>query len=226
MRKPISQDVQTSVLLHSRRRCSICFGLNRDTTLKVGQIAHIDRNNANTSEDNLIFLCFIHHDEYDSSTSQRKGLTSGEIKQFRSELYGSIGKAFSVQVHFGEVTVPTEDPYAGQYTRLGTGNDSAELELTPIPDSPTGEPRYAITGFALWGVNRSSGPNMGELVFIGEVVDGVIDVSLPKFGDEQRYVVKVLFRDDCLTVTEENWLGVHGMNVTFQGEYRRSARPK
>jgi hypothetical protein len=226
MRKPISKDIQTSVLVHSRRRCSICFGLNRDTALKVGQIAHIDRKNTNNVEDNLIFLCFIHHDEYDSRASQRKGLTAGELKKFRSELYASIDKAFSVQVHFGEVTVPTDDPYAGQYTRLGVGDDSAELELTPIPDSPTGEPRYAITGFALWGANREYGPHMGSLAFIGEVVDGVIDVSLPKFRDERCHNVKISFRDDCLVVTEENWLGVYGMNVTFRGEYRKSVHPK
>ena len=213
------------VLVHSRRRCALCFGLNRDTSLKVGQIAHVDRNNANNSEDNLAYLCFEHHDEYDSRTSQSKGFTSGELKQFRSELYASVDKAFSVQVHFGVVSVPKEDPYAGQYTLVSTGNHSAELELTPIPDSPTGQPRYAITGFALWGVNLPYGPHTGDLAFVGELDDGVIRVWLPRNGGDPHHV-KLTFTDDCLTVSEENWLGVYGMNVTFTGEYRRGNRPE
>jgi len=34
-----------------------------------------------------VFLCLPHHDEYDSRTSQSKGITISELKQFRNELY-------------------------------------------------------------------------------------------------------------------------------------------
>lgn len=85
-RKSIPQNTELDVLLHSRRRCAICFGLKHDTKIKKGQIAHIDQNNTNSNVDNLVFLCLEHHDEYDSRSSQSKGITSGELKRFRNEL--------------------------------------------------------------------------------------------------------------------------------------------
>ena len=71
----ISEPIQTEVLTKSRRRCCICFGLNRDEEIKKGQIAHRDGNPNNNNIDNLAFLCFDHHDDYDSKTSQSKSLT-------------------------------------------------------------------------------------------------------------------------------------------------------
>jgi hypothetical protein len=86
-RRPVPENIQTRILLQSRRRCCICYGLNQDHTIKPGQIAHLDQDNSNFDEDNLAFLCLPHHDEYDSKTSQRKGLTVNEVKAFRKELY-------------------------------------------------------------------------------------------------------------------------------------------
>ncbi|MFZ1082426.1 MAG: HNH endonuclease signature motif containing protein [Candidatus Kryptoniota bacterium] len=83
--------LQTKVLLLSKRRCAVCFGLNNDQAVKKGQIAHIDQNRSNNSLENLIFLCLEHHDEYDSQTSQSKGLTEAELRKYRLELYESLG---------------------------------------------------------------------------------------------------------------------------------------
>ena len=58
--------------------------------MKKGQIAHLDGNWANNAEDNLAFLCFDHHDEYDSKTSQSKGLTEQEVKAYRKQLYQEV----------------------------------------------------------------------------------------------------------------------------------------
>lgn len=220
-RKPIPADTLTSVLVRSRRRCCICFGLNRDTGLKIGQVAHLDRDSSNNDGDNLAFLCFEHHDEYDSRTSQRKGLTAGEVRRFRSELHDSIGKAFSVEVHFGAVTVPREDPYAGQFIRLGGSADSAEIELTPIPDGMERNPRYAVTGMALWGTHREYGPNLGEISFVGTLVDGVIEHFEARFSSDEPHVISLKFEGERLIVEERNFVGQYGMNVTFIGEYRR-----
>lgn len=55
--------------------------------MKKGQIAHLDRDRTNNAEDNLAFLCLDHHDEYDSKTSQSKGLTEQEVKVYREQLY-------------------------------------------------------------------------------------------------------------------------------------------
>lgn len=86
-RKPIGGNVQSEVLVHSRRRCCLCAYLHGDFREKQGQIAHLDRNSASADLDNLVFLCLNHHDRYDSSTRQSKGLITEEVIRYRAKLY-------------------------------------------------------------------------------------------------------------------------------------------
>ena len=86
-RRKVPEAIQTKIFMMSRRRCSVCFGLERDASRKRGQIAHLDGNPANDHPDNLAYLCLEHHDEYDGKTSQSKGLTVQEVKEYRNELY-------------------------------------------------------------------------------------------------------------------------------------------
>ncbi|MDD2464922.1 MAG: hypothetical protein PHI97_13075 [Desulfobulbus sp.] len=69
----------------------MCYGLNRDDSIKKGQIAHLDGNRDNNEPENLAFLCFDHHDEYDSTTSQSKGLLRAEVEQYKEELQRHFG---------------------------------------------------------------------------------------------------------------------------------------
>lgn len=222
-RKPISKAVETSVLLSSRRRCCICFGLNRDTKLKSGQIAHLDRDSSNNSESNLAFLCLDHHDEYDSRSSQKKGLTIGEVQIFRSELIQILGSALSQPVHFGEVTTPSADPYAGKYVRLGADSDSAELLLTPLPDTYEGRARYYVSGLALWGTWRSSGLNLGIIENLADMYDhGVLELRHSDAVDEEVRITTLRFTEPGHMTVEENFhYGVYGNNVSFDGIYQR-----
>jgi len=223
VRASIPEAVQTAVLLRSRRRCCLCFGLNRDTGMKNGQIAHIDRDHANATEDNLVFLCLEHHDAYDSRPSQRKGFTRAEVKAYRAELSRSLGSAFAQAVHFGVLTLPAEDPVAGHYIRIGTGRDSAEMEFTPLPDGMEGTPRYFVSGFALWGTDREYGPNMGECGFVLEVEDGNASAyhGAEGYSIRARFVQFASSAEEVLVVEEEGHLGRYGAGVTFAGEYRR-----
>jgi|SRR5215472_13971042 len=85
-RKKIPLEVEFRVLSRSRRRCAFCFGLNRDADQKPGQIAHIDQDRRNNALENLVYLCLVHHDAYDSRTSQSKGLAPIELVRYRDEL--------------------------------------------------------------------------------------------------------------------------------------------
>src|SRR5215470_8609121 len=85
-RATISSEVNADVLVTARRRCCVCFALSNDTEEKRGQVAHLDRNASNSARNNLVFLCLDHHDQYDSRTSQSKGLTVEELRQYRSQL--------------------------------------------------------------------------------------------------------------------------------------------
>jgi hypothetical protein len=223
-RKPISKQVETNILLTSRRRCCICFGLNRDTSLKNGQIAHLDHDNSNNAESNLAFLCFDHHNEYDSRSSQKKGLTVSEVKVFRQELVTALGSAFSQPVHFGELTTPSADPYAGKYVRLGSGSDSAELLLTPLPDTYEDRARYYVSGLSLWGTERPYGPNLGIVEELADMYDpGVLELRHNGSFDGEVRITTIRFTEPGHLTVEQNFhYGVYGNNVRFDGAYRRS----
>jgi len=91
VRTKVPDLTQVEVLVQSRRRCCVCFGLNRDDSVKKGQIAHLDGDKTNNRIGNLAFLCFDHHDEYDSQTSQSKGLVRTELERYRDELASKFG---------------------------------------------------------------------------------------------------------------------------------------
>jgi hypothetical protein len=55
--------------------------------VRKGQIAHLNRNPNDHRFDNLVWLCFDHHDDYDGRTSQSKGLKAGEVRAHRDRLY-------------------------------------------------------------------------------------------------------------------------------------------
>ena len=92
-RKSVPKSVETKVLTKSRRRCCLCYGLKLDDSEKAGQIAHLDGNASNNDIQNLAFLCLEHHDKYDGSTSQSKGYTIQEVKNYRRQLYDYLTNA-------------------------------------------------------------------------------------------------------------------------------------
>ena len=93
-RKPIPDDTQNAILLKSRRRCCLCFWLKGIDEVQKGQIAHIDQDSANPAEENLAFLCFDHHDDYDGTTRLAKGLKPDEVRHWRDELYREMEYRF------------------------------------------------------------------------------------------------------------------------------------
>lgn len=80
-------DVEANVLIHSRRRCCLCVFLEKNFERRKGQVAHLDQDPGNNDPDNLAFLCFDHHDEYDSRTRQTKNFTLHEVKEYRKKLH-------------------------------------------------------------------------------------------------------------------------------------------
>lgn len=91
-RKRTPQETETAVLTKCARRCALCYGLSHDLSEKLGQVAHVDQDSSNYSEDNLAFLCMEHHSLYDSKTSQHKNYTAHEVKAMRSALHDAISR--------------------------------------------------------------------------------------------------------------------------------------
>ena len=125
-RMKVPSQVEKSVLVLSRRRCCLCFGLAGDLGQKSGQIAHLDRNRTNNSIDNLAFLCLPHHDEYDSVTSQRKGLQRAEVSHYRDTLYELIDRADQSSV----LALLRNESGTGPATTVRDGPSQKELEAT------------------------------------------------------------------------------------------------
>ena len=213
-RKAVPQETQVEVLAACRRRCAICFGLNRDTGIKPGQIAHLDQDAANPSPDNLVFLCLEHHDQFDSRPSQSKGLTSHEVRRYRQELATAIEHEWRQPIRFGSVVVPLQDSVSGRWVR-GDDFDSAEIEIERIPGN-----RIRVHAFALHGKTWDIGPNIGELDFEGDVIDQTathVDESRPSPG----YTLRLRFLGDRVIADEHDAFGYFGAGAHFGGEYRR-----
>ena len=121
-RTKVPKTTETEVLLKSGRRCCLCYGLHGDSEVKQGQVAHIDKKPNNNDLSNLAFLCLKHHDEYDSKTSQSKGLTELEVRSHRDKLYDQLHSITSKKHRAGDVSV-SADVAAGDGT-VGSGGDA------------------------------------------------------------------------------------------------------
>jgi len=210
-RRRLSREAEDTVLLLCRRRCCICYGLNRDTGIKQGQIAHVDRDPANDDLDNLAFMCLDHHDQYDARAKQSKNLTMSEVRHFRRELHEAIDRAWKEPVRIGAIEVGPIANAVGHYVREGEF-ENAELDVAYL-----GKRRLRVRGFAFWGTTRQSGPNIGELDFEAELENDKLVFTDSVSGGNYR--AELTFRENGLTVREDYVIGYFGMNVSFEGEY-------
>jgi hypothetical protein len=214
VRKAVPQATQVEVLAACRRRCAICFGLNRDTGIKPGQIAHLDRDAANPSFANLVFLCLEHHDQFDSRARQSKGLTSDEVRRFRRELATAIEHAWRQPITFGSVEVTPHDGVSGRWVH-GDEFDSAEIEVERMPNN-----RVRVHGFALHGKTRDVGPNIGELDFEGDLIDQAV-TFVDDGQQSQSYTLRLCFLGDRVIADEQGAIGYFGAGAHLGGEYHR-----
>ena len=82
--------IQVQIFTKCMRRCVLCYVLKGDRRAKNGQIAHIDRNRANSTLENAAYLCLNHHDEYDGKRKQSKRFKPDELKHYQNLLYEAV----------------------------------------------------------------------------------------------------------------------------------------
>ena len=131
-RPSLPTPAERAVLIKSRRRCCLCFWLDAIDKNQKGQIAHLDHEKTNMNEDNLCWLCLEHHDEYDSTTSQSKGLQKGEVKHYRNELYKEM------EFRFYSLEVERKLRLAKQAIRE-TAHDGLNLRVQEAPSRKDAE---------------------------------------------------------------------------------------
>jgi hypothetical protein len=121
-RPKIPTAIETDVLTKSGRRCALCFRLDGDESEKPGQIAHLDHDPSNNALNNFCWLCQGHHDRYDSTTSQTKGLTEPEVRAYREALYAALPRILAAKrAKAGSVCV-SADIAAGSGNKGPGGN--------------------------------------------------------------------------------------------------------
>jgi hypothetical protein len=197
----------------SRRRCALCFGLHRNAQIKRGQIAHVDGDRTNNAIANLVYLCLEHHEEYDSTSRQAKGITPTELKKYRSELQVAIESEWAKAP---PIITPTADPWAsrtGHYV-LEDGANSAEFQINHL-----GNGVMQVTGFGLWQGQTSA--NSGSLDFVSELRENRLYFA-DRAGNDW-YNLELQVGPTTLQVVESSASSYHGMNVTFAGTYHRGA---
>lgn len=92
-RRPhLPRDIAAQVPMLVRRRCCLCVFLKDHTDECRGQIAHLNRRNGDHRLSNLVWLCLDHHDQYDSRTSQSRGLSELEVCSWRDKLIAHYGE--------------------------------------------------------------------------------------------------------------------------------------
>lgn len=93
-RKAIPDNVQANIMEKSAARCAICYGTRMNTNAVYPapgfQIAHIDKNAANSAENNLALLCIPCHSMYDSILRQAKNYKPENIRRWRDQLYADV----------------------------------------------------------------------------------------------------------------------------------------
>jgi hypothetical protein len=157
VRKSIPEQTQNNLLIKSRRRCCLYFWLKGEDELKKGPIAHIDGDNSNFAEGNLVFLCLDHHDEYDSETRISKGLRQGEVKRWRDELYKEM-----------------EDRFRSLKTR------TAELSFTGFQWSAGGD-QFCV----VFKLKNNGEAELRRAVVALRLPDGVVGAIPPRFTTPQ-----------------------------------------
>jgi hypothetical protein len=106
---------------------------NRNEERK-GQIAHLSRDRSDSRFQNLVYLCLDHHDEYDSKTSQSKGFSPDEVREYRDRLYGQNDEFKNVAAHAASIEAAELDsfPELSQYDILRrTFSDRLDLLSRP-----------------------------------------------------------------------------------------------
>lgn len=124
-----------------------------------------------------------------------------------------IAAAWRVPVQLAGVLVAPLG-VSGKYVRE-TDSEYADLEVT---EQPTETVR--VVGWAVWGTKREFGPNLGDVEFEAPMVDRTVT-----FVDERRtgepYRLEIRFEASGAVAREQYAVGYFGMNVSFDGTYRR-----
>ena len=201
MRCAIPKAIQKEVLISSRRRCCLCVCLLDQKEPTKGQIAHLNGDPQDPRFDNLVWLCLNHHDDFDGRTSQSKGFTPEEVREYRDRLYAQNGIDFSRTPHpvggvarTAELTTP---PEISEYDLV----DEASCAELPFMSEPWRFPLWQVANqpelFAFKASNRADGVCLIERI---DLPDGRIVIAAIEIAGNPGCSITNSVEDLCLQV--------------------------
>jgi|HubBroStandDraft_1064217.scaffolds.fasta_scaffold39796_3 hypothetical protein len=200
-RRPASKSVERQVLIASRRRCCLRVFLTDRNDVRKGQIAHLNRDRGDSRYQNLVYLCFEHHDEYDSQPSQSKGLTPEEVREYRDRLYARNGESPTTAAPriLAEPNELSPPPDTSEYEELRS-RFSKDLEFTR---NPWRYPLWQVANepelFAYKAGNRADGVCLIERI---DLPDGrIVIVCMAVIGNPGNSITNCV-EELCLQVCE------------------------
>jgi hypothetical protein len=109
-----------------------------------------------------------------------------------------------------------QSPFDGHYERTGTGKDTAELDILQV-----GPGILRIKGLATWVGNPETG-NVNTGDFSGTLKPERLKAH---FENADGCMLDILFQAEGLKI-ENTDTACGGLNVTFDGEYKRTGPPE
>jgi hypothetical protein len=104
--------------------------------------------------ENLVWLCLEHHDEFDSHTSQSKGLTPEEVRAYRDRLYKDLGTSeYDTLAPSAQSAVARVDVIVAIAPEALTRQD--RLRLVSIIAAYLGLPRSAVSVVTVTSANST-----------------------------------------------------------------------
>jgi hypothetical protein len=196
-RKHTPTATELGVLDKSRWRCALCFQFRGDLSEKLGQIAHLDENPANTAEDNLAWLCLEHHTLYDSTTSQHKNYTIAEAKAARARLYALLESG-------GHLTGNLQQQVAGIETDRKT---LAEIQtaMSKVADYFLRHPNFGACSFGVHELEAFEAAVVHQNKPEHEFIDPELEELRWKFVSEGETLFNVMMSRLRPIRTQEGW---------------------
>ena len=208
-RKATPTNVVDLLLALCRRRCCMCYSLERDNKMKNVQIAHIDRDASNNQIGNLAALCLEHHNQYDSVMRQTKNYTPSELQRYKLELETYINVEWNKSMPLNDKI--SVDIFSGFYS-CSSYDREADLDIQYI-----GGNILKVSGLALYGTETKEAPHTGDLDFV-VTLNGTKAVFEVEY-DNQLCGIEITFLGDRISVVDNYPFGYFGANVNFNGIY-------
>lgn len=208
-RKAIPTNIVDSLFALCRRRCCMCYSLERDNKIKHVQIAHIDRDASNNAIENLAALCLEHHNQYDSVMRQSKNYAPGELQRYKLELETYIDIEWNKPMPLNDKI--STDIFSGFYS-YSSYDREANLDIQYV-----GGNILKVSGLALYGTETKKAPHTGDLDFV-VTLNGTKAVFEDEYNN-QLCGIEIIFLGDRISVVDNYPLGYFGANVSFNGIY-------